>query len=162
MMSYPLNSLQLHSIFATKPILLQYYSPIPLDSYDTFVASCDGLLSIAINNHLAVLYNPSIRKLKKLPSLDIPPHKYGYTTYAFGYNTFIDNYKVDPGFPSMIPNGESGITVSCTVNWFASSNASGSLSCAIVSLDLGKECYQEILEPNYDGMPVSFTLGIRN
>jgi len=96
MTSYPLGSLQLHSIFTSEPTLLEYYSPIPPDSYsyDTLVASCNDLLCIAINNHLAVLYNPSIRKLKKLPSLDIPPHKYGYTTYAFGYDPFIDNYKV--------------------------------------------------------------------
>ncbi|KEH41859.1 putative F-box domain, leucine-rich repeat domain, L domain-containing protein [Medicago truncatula] len=192
MMSYPLDSLQLHSIFTSEPTLLEYYSPIPPDSYKTVVASCDGLLCMSINNRHAVLYNPSIRKLKKLPSLDIPPHIFGYTTFAFGYDPFIDNYKVVSAFshycesdgtwvfkthvnvytlgipswrriqdfPSMTPNGKSGIIVSGTVNWFASSNVPGNLSRAIVSLDLGKECYQEISEPNYDGMPVYFTLGM--
>jgi len=63
-------------------------------------------------------------------------------------------------FPSMSPHGESRIIVSGTINWFASSTMSGDIWRAIVSLDLGKECCQEILEPNYDGTTVSFTLGL--
>ncbi|AES60559.1 putative F-box associated interaction domain-containing protein [Medicago truncatula] len=64
-------------------------------------------------------------------------------------------------FPSIPPNGLSeGIIVSGTVNWFAYSTASGDISCVIVSLDLGKECYQEISEPNYDEKPIYLTLGM--
>lgn len=91
-MSYPFDSLQLDSIFTSNPTQLDY-SPIIPTSNDGLVASCDGLLCFAINQRLAVLYNPCIRKIKKLPFIDLPRVQ-GSTVYAFGYDPFIDNYKV--------------------------------------------------------------------
>ena len=192
-LSYPLDFLQLNSIFTTKAINHEYYSLIHPNYYRTLVTSCDGLLCFAINRQLALLWNPSIRKLKRLPSLEFSPREHGYTTYAFGYDPFIDNYKVvfvscyyfeyegihmkgcktqvniytlgthswrrTKDFPSMIPYDESGIIVSGTVNWLAYSRVPGKLSRAIFSLDLGKECYEEISQPNY-GMPDKLTLGM--
>ncbi|CAI8610447.1 unnamed protein product [Vicia faba] len=49
--------------------------------------------SVIANNSHVVLWNPSIRKLKKLPSLEIP-QDHGTLTYAFGYDPFVNNYKV--------------------------------------------------------------------
>jgi hypothetical protein len=71
-----------------------------------------------------------------------------------------DSWRRISDFPStMVPRGcnESGIIVSGTVNWFVYSVVSP--RHAIVSFDLGKECYQEISEPNH-GMPVYSTLGM--
>lgn len=89
--SYPLDSLQLHSIFTTNPTQLDY-SLINPKYPDRLIASCDGLLCFAINKSLALLWNPTIRKFKELPSLQIP--FYGRNIYSFGYDHFIDNYKV--------------------------------------------------------------------
>jgi len=91
-MSYPLDSLQLDSIFTSNPTQLDY-SPIIPASNDGLIASCDGLLCFTINQRLAILYNPCIRKIKKLPFIDLPRVQ-GSTLYAFGYDPFIDNYKV--------------------------------------------------------------------
>ena len=86
-MSFPFNPLQLDSIFTTFPRQLEYSSISPKYS-NNFIASCDGLLCFAIDQRLSFLWNPSIRKLKKLPHLEIP-RKNGYTRYAFGYDPFI-------------------------------------------------------------------------
>lgn len=61
-----------------------------LDNSSTQLASCDGLLFFVINKRQAVLWNPCIRKV---PSLEIPQED-GLTIYVFGYDPFIDNYKV--------------------------------------------------------------------
>jgi len=143
-MSYPLDSLQLDSIFTSNPTQLDY-SPIIPASNDGLIASCDGLLCFTINQRLAVLYNPCIRKIKKLPFIDLPRVQ-GSTLYAFGYDPFIDNYKVVAvfwygsyhrayktqvevhtlgtdswrrikDFPSNVRLDRHGIFVSGTVNW---------------------------------------------
>ncbi|KAL5067539.1 hypothetical protein RYX36_018426 [Vicia faba] len=89
--SYPLDSLQLHSIFTTNATEL-VRSPLNPHYCDDIIASCDGLICLANNCHV-VLWNPSIRKLKKLPSLEIPQPR-GRVTYAFGCDPFINSYKV--------------------------------------------------------------------
>ncbi|GAU28813.1 hypothetical protein TSUD_21500 [Trifolium subterraneum] len=91
-MSCPFDSLNLHSIFDSKYTHLEH-SPIISTIDDGLVASCDGILCFAIDHRLAILYNPCIKKVKKLPSIDLPQKK-GSTLFAFGYDPFIDNYKV--------------------------------------------------------------------
>ncbi|KAK2454596.1 F-box/kelch-repeat protein [Trifolium repens] len=91
-MSYPFDSLSLHSTFDSKGTQLDY-SPIIPDNRNGLIASCDGLLCFIIDNRFAALYNPSIKKVKKLPCIDLPRKK-GSTLFAFGYDPFIDNYKV--------------------------------------------------------------------
>ncbi|CAJ2638677.1 unnamed protein product [Trifolium pratense] len=92
-MSCPFDYLNLHSIFYYKSTQLDY-SPIISSSDKGLVASCDGILCFAIDERLAVLYNPCIRKEQKLPYIDDLPGEEGLTHYAFGYDPFIDNYKV--------------------------------------------------------------------
>ncbi|XP_039690841.1 F-box/kelch-repeat protein At3g23880 [Medicago truncatula] len=192
-MSYPLDSFQLNSSF-TSDATFSFDHSFLYQLNTTFysrilVGSCDGLPCFAIGEHITVIWNPSTRKLKKLPSSKIPQKKdaignNSFTNYAFGYDPFIDNYKIVSvfcydsqyvgnrmkscktqvqvhtlgtdswrrisDFPStMVPRGrnESGIIVSGTVNWFVYSIVSPRR--AIVSFDLGKECYQEISEPNH-------------
>ncbi|XP_013467787.2 F-box/kelch-repeat protein At3g23880 [Medicago truncatula] len=59
-----------------------------------------------------------------------------------------------------VPRGcESGIIVSGSVNWFAYSSVNDSCSITIVSLDLGKESYQDISQPDY-GDFVRLTMGV--
>ncbi|CAJ2672905.1 unnamed protein product [Trifolium pratense] len=181
-MSCPFDSLNLHSNLHSKSTQLDY-SPILSSKYhDGLVASSDGILCFTVNGR-AVLYNPCIRKLQELPYIDLP-HKKGSTYYAFGfgYDPFIDNYKVVADmyiyetqvrethsytlgtaswkrikdFPSKFSmNGfsksEHGIFIRGAVNWLTSNSYGYSRN--IVSLDLGKESYQEISLPDLPDLP---------
>ncbi|KAK2454717.1 F-box/kelch-repeat protein [Trifolium repens] len=171
-MSYPFDSLNLHSIFDSKSTQLDY--SLIMSIYQRPIASCDGILCFGINQRQVVLYNPCIRKLQKLPCLQRVEGN--STHYTFGYDPFIDNYKVVAvfnsyetqvevhsytlgtdswkrikDFPSMfsfngILNGIlHGIFMRGTVNWLTYSESTN--SDAIVSLHLGKESYQQISLP---------------
>ncbi|CAJ2638486.1 F-box/kelch-repeat protein [Trifolium pratense] len=159
--------------------------PLSLNSISfKVVGSCHGIVCGSIP-HYVLFWNPSIQKLKISPNL----YAYVCNTmYGFGYDRYNDNYKVvaiscyDSGktkvnvhtmgtncwrriqeFPSgVVPVGESGKFVGGTVNWLASENGVelNSSSLCIVSLDLGNESYQKILQPDYgDVNVVSLTLG---
>jgi F-box interacting protein len=176
-MSCPFDSLNLHSNFDSKSTQLDY-SPIISTYRDGLVACCDGILCFAIDERLVVLYNPCIRKLHKLPCIDLPQVEDSTTHYAFGYDPFIDNYKVVAVFNSYetqvevhsynlctdswkrikdFPSGfylnsdgtKHGTFMGDTVNWLTHSESTN--SDAIVSLHLGKETYQEISLPDLRG-----------
>ncbi|KAL2579985.1 hypothetical protein GLYMA_15G101700v4 [Glycine max] len=153
--------------------------------YDFIVGSCDGILCFAVDQRRALLWNPSIGKFKKLPPLDNERRNGSYTIHGFGYDRFADSYKVVAifcyecdgryetqvkvltlgtdswrriqEFPSGLPFDESGKFVSGTVNWLASNDSS---SLIIVSLDLHKESYEEVLQPYYGVAVVNLTLGV--
>ncbi|MCI24604.1 F-box protein, partial [Trifolium medium] len=124
----------------------------------------------------AVLWNPSIRKSKILSSLSLNNTwsndrvKTGsLSAYTFGYDPFIRNYKIVAisvfkdrsevsvctlgtddwrriqDFPYFVPR-RPGIFVSGTVNWLI--NGCVSTSRVIVSLDLKKEMYQKLPQPD--------------
>lgn len=115
--------------------------------------------------------------------MDNPKRDGSYTIYGFGYDHVNDIYKVvavycfesDNGdyktqvkvhtlgtnfwrrihdLPFGVPFDESGKFVSGTVNWLAS-NDSSYTSSIIVSLDLEKETYQELLQPDYGAKAVN-------
>ncbi|XP_058723823.1 F-box/kelch-repeat protein At3g23880-like [Vicia villosa] len=155
---------------------------------EQIVDSCHGILCFALDQHFALLWNPSIRKFTQLPSLDNPKRKESYTIYGFGYDHVNDSYKVvavwcyesDDGsyktqvkvhalgtnawrriqdFPLGVPFEYSGKFVSGTINWLASRDSYS--SWVIVSLDLEKESYQEFLQPDYGGVTVvTISLGV--
>jgi hypothetical protein len=65
-------------------------------SYDS-VSTCDGILCFAINESLALLCNPSIRKFNiLLPLLNNSGSelRYSQTWYTIVYDRFIHNYKI--------------------------------------------------------------------
>jgi F-box interacting protein len=149
------------------------------------LCSCDGILCFAIDPTSAILWNPSIRKLELLPPLENnnPLKRVIYSTYSFGYDRFIDNYKTVVvnfcighnevsintmgtdywrrihDFPLYGPVHRPGVFVSGTVNWLAY-DASSSHSCAIVSLDLEKESYQKLSHPDLENDADMRTLGV--
>ncbi|KAL3506322.1 hypothetical protein ACH5RR_031704 [Cinchona calisaya] len=61
-------------------------------SITTIVGSCNGSVCIGIDNKDVFLWNPYIRKFKKLPDSGF---KYlSHALFGFGYDNFKDDYKV--------------------------------------------------------------------
>ena len=167
------------SIFLTSRVTqTQISHPIPQSSLGVKslgMFSCDGILCFTIDHASAFLWNPSIRKLNILPPLKNPLKKFLRTFFSFGYDHFIDNYKVvaisflidgksneikihtlGTGFwrkihdcPYSFVRHSSGVFVSGTVNWLTY-DASNSSPRAIVSLGLEKESYQKLSLPDLE------------
>ncbi|GAU28820.1 hypothetical protein TSUD_21570 [Trifolium subterraneum] len=178
--SYPFDSVPLHSIVTSNGTQLDYSHIIRCDwrcnRRHGLVASCDGLLCFHVNDNLVSIYNPCIRKVK---NLYVDFHVRPYCEYAFGYDPFIDNYKVIVVFSNNVTydinhhKSEVKVHTLGTDSWrsikgFPPSKVphrrpgifvSGTVNWltyynsnglnAIVSLHLGKETYQEIPLPDY-------------
>ncbi|XP_058202598.1 F-box/kelch-repeat protein At3g23880-like [Rhododendron vialii] len=133
------------------------------------VGCCDGLVCIAAGNEVCI-WNPSTRKSKRLPNARMP---YLFCRYGFGYDESIDDCKV-VGFFSNSGAGCGDVKVklyTSKTDWWRSILDSsdfipwndsgiyvkGALHCApwgrscqvIVSLDLAKEKFGEVLQPDY-------------
>ncbi|AES68586.1 F-box protein interaction domain protein [Medicago truncatula] len=107
-------------------MVTQYTGPFNYYVEDYYiVGSCNGIICIAgYNKPSVILWNPSIRKFKELSIQEFP----------FGG----------------VPVEQSGHFVSGKINWLASKHWLRESPCFIVSLDLGNESYQEILQPEYE------------
>lgn len=82
-----------------------------------------------------------------------------YKTQVKIYTLSTNTWRRIQDFPSGVPFDESAKFVSGTLNWLASTTSSS--SWVIVSLDLGKESYQELLQPDYgEVVVVTLTLGV--
>ncbi|KAK2385760.1 F-box/kelch-repeat protein [Trifolium repens] len=140
-----------------------------------FMHSCDGLLCFITNISYVILWNPSIRAFKILPppSKNLRERRYISSSYSFGYDRFIDDYKIVAisffkdkvevniyilgrnswrriqEFPHCSSIRGPGVFVSGTVNWLTFYDSS-STSCAIVSLDLEEESYQKLSQPDLE------------
>ncbi|GFY85211.1 hypothetical protein Acr_03g0019850 [Actinidia rufa] len=172
-----LKSCSLHSIFH-KPYGYAVDLDYPLKSLRwgvRIVGSCDGLVCISFFKDLTdiiYIWNPSTRESHILPSLGKVINL--GISYGFGYDSSNDDYKVVRGtfvngprevkvyslrtdswrriqdFPSTLINFhsmESGQLVNGSLNWAATNPSIH--SWVIPSLDLGKETYREIPQPNY-------------
>lgn len=154
--------------------------------HDGIVGSCNGLLCFAIKGDCVLLWNPSIRVSKKSPPLGNNWRPGCFTVFGLGYDHVNEDYKVvavfrDPNeffsesnvkVYSMATNSwrkiqdfpygfslyqNSGKFVSGTLNWAANYSS----FWVIVSLDLQKETYREVLPPNYEKEECSIpTLGV--
>jgi F-box interacting protein len=148
-----------------------------------FMHSCDGLLCFITNISYVILWNPSIRAFKILPppSKNLRERRYISSSYSFGYDRFIDDYKIVAisffkdkvevniytlgrnswrriqEFPHCSSIRGPGVFVSGTVNWLTFYDSS-STSCAIVSLDLEEESYQKLSQPDLEKN--HWTLGV--
>ncbi|THF96056.1 F-box/kelch-repeat protein At3g23880-like [Camellia sinensis] len=153
------------------------------------VGSCNGLVCIAIEEDSIFLWNPSTRKSKKLPNSGIRMRYGCFIIYGFGYDESIDDYKVVgifcvfgsggsyenevkvyalrtdswrriQDFPCGIPLDDSGKFANGALHWAASGDTGSSHSWVIVSLDLAKETYGEVVQPNYGDGGFDLTLGV--
>ncbi|GAU16388.1 hypothetical protein TSUD_117370 [Trifolium subterraneum] len=148
------------------------------------LCSCDGILCFAIDHSSAILWNPSIRKFKLLPPLEENSSKrISFCVYSFGYDRFNDEYKIIviafcngqnvvsvntmgtdywrriDDFPFSGPVCGPGVFVSDNVNWLTY-DYSSSTSRVIVSLDLEKESYQKLSQPDLEDNKWTLTLGV--
>jgi F-box interacting protein len=173
-----LSDFQLSSIFSSSvstPSVTQLRYPLlPIKGYSFgAISNYDGMFCFGIDESLALLFNPSIRKFKMLPPLENPDRDYAQTFYTLAYDRFANIYKIIAvSFPDKqekqvhvhtlgthywrriqdIPYNcifcGLGIFVSDTINWLAYDVCSS--LWIIVSLDLKKECYQKLSQPLYD------------
>ncbi|AES97162.1 putative F-box associated interaction domain-containing protein [Medicago truncatula] len=140
------------------------------------MCTCDGILCFTPStskDNFVVLWNPSIRKFKRVPPLGYQCRLFS-NHYSFGYDPFIDNYKLIvvyfsresekneisvhtlgteywrriQDFPFSGHIGGPGIFVKDTVNWLAFENVDNNGLFAIVSLDLETESYEIISIPD--------------
>ncbi|XP_024635361.1 F-box/kelch-repeat protein At3g23880 isoform X2 [Medicago truncatula] len=132
------------------------------------ICSCDGVFCGQLNNDSYFLWNPSITKFKLLPPLE----NHEWTSLSFGYDHFIDNYKVivvsDENEVRVNTLGTDywrkiedihcytkygpGIFVCGTVNWVSWD--------VIISLDLEKESCQELCPPDFGNENNWWNLGV--
>ncbi|XP_057444182.1 F-box/kelch-repeat protein At3g23880-like [Lotus japonicus] len=152
------------------------YPLINQEYFLSIAGSCDGFLYSTIGRSF-IVWNPSIKKLKMLPSLEIPSLG-GISTkinHGFGYDHLSDRYKVVSIFHYICDGGRlrnqvhvhtlgpdswrriEDFPYDLLLNTFGIF-VSGTLnwfalasndSWAIVSFHLGKESYQEISQPDY-------------
>ncbi|RHN66700.1 putative F-box domain-containing protein [Medicago truncatula] len=173
----------IHSVFSNSSVTqTQLTYPISLKSTygaPLAVCSCAGILCLTMRQGSAVLWNPSIRMFKILPTLNYIAHgAHYYPLYSFGYDHFINNYKIIAisffnekyetrvytlgtdswrkiqDFPNLSLYRPSGVFVGGAVNWLVYDG----FRSFIVSLDLEKESYQYISPPVLE-MSL-FTLGV--
>ncbi|GJU70424.1 F-box/kelch-repeat protein-like protein [Tanacetum coccineum] len=153
------------------------------------VGSCNGLLCIAIEEDSLFIWNPSTRRSNTLPYCGFKAKAGSYVLYGFGYDEGSEDYKVVGiscvfksggkydvkvkvfslkggnwkkvgGFPHGIPLDDSGKFCGGAVHWAASESFGSSYSWRIVSFDLGKESYGEVLQPVFDEGDKDLSLGV--
>ncbi|XP_058203836.1 F-box/kelch-repeat protein At3g23880-like [Rhododendron vialii] len=136
--------------------------------------SCDGLVCVHTDKKTIFLWNPSTKKSRKLPSITIPDD--WQPACGFGYDTSTDDYKVVLVFkggsnrdyhrnkvavytlradswrriadcPNSVIVAGKGKFVSGALHWTVRGSSSDEL---IVSLDLAKETYGEVSQPDYN------------
>ncbi|XP_070015838.1 F-box protein CPR1-like [Nicotiana sylvestris] len=100
-----------------------------------------------------VLWNPTIRKSKKLPAFGANSRKgcSYYCKYGFGYDELHDDYKV--------------VVIQCKfanrkLYWALSANVDTFNMCNIISLDLADETWRRLDLPSYEDSSYPLTLGV--
>ncbi|KAI8556174.1 hypothetical protein RHMOL_Rhmol05G0231300 [Rhododendron molle] len=137
-----------------------------------FNGSCNGLVCIMVPGYIMYLWNPATRKSMELPLIKMRNNVFSHTC-GIGYDDSVDDYKVVVILSAHVNTviqkrvevytirtdswrrirdcshslkwTDSGIFVSGALHW-----TSWDSYWIIVSLDLAKETYGEVLQPNYD------------
>ncbi|THG05611.1 F-box/kelch-repeat protein At3g23880-like [Camellia sinensis] len=174
-----LNSCSIDSIlckqFDTVAGLDNYPSKIHHSLYRV-VGSCNGLVCVAIKDDAVFLWNPSTRKSNRLPKIKLLSCY--FVSFGFGYDESIDDYKLVGmfclgsqvsyrtevnvysvrtnswrrigEFPYVITFDDSGKFANGALHWAVKGGDDLSNSWIIVSLDLAKETYKEVMKPDYE------------
>ncbi|XP_076891861.1 F-box protein CPR1-like [Bidens hawaiensis] len=150
------------------------------------IASCNGLLCMAIMDELLFIWNPSTRKSYRLPPTGYRKEFGSYVLYGFGYDESTDDYKVVELSFNNKDKRETLVKIyslksgnwkkidaipHCFTNTFLGNFSNGALHWvttkglgpwAIISLDLAKESFGEVLQPLYDEGDKDLRLGCLN
>jgi F-box interacting protein len=158
------------SLFSTSTVVTLTQLYLPGHHVMDVLCCCDGMISGKLKNGSYYLWNPSIRKFKLLPHLE---NHDSWTSLSFGYDHFVDNYKVVAvsvtkevcvytlgtdywkrieDIPYYGYCGD-GVFVSGTVNWLTRDDV-------ILSLNLEKESYRMVSLPDYENQNVQWTMGV--
>jgi F-box interacting protein len=159
------------SLFSTSTVVTLTQLYLPGHHVMDVLCCCDGMICGKLKNGSYFLWNPSIRKFKLLPPLE---NHDCWTSLSFGYDHFVNNYKVvavsvtkevcvhtlGTDYWKRIEDipyygyCEDGVFVSGTVYWLWLPRD------VIISLDLEKESYQMFSLPDYESENVWWTMGV--
>ncbi|CAI9117829.1 OLC1v1019314C1 [Oldenlandia corymbosa var. corymbosa] len=92
-----MHSCSLHSVIHDKSsVKLHEVEPPKRCFYPALyiLGSCNGIFGILEGYHDTMLWNPTIKHLKKLPNSDTNYRRYKIFSYGFGYDELNDDYKV--------------------------------------------------------------------
>ncbi|KEH19714.1 putative F-box domain-containing protein [Medicago truncatula] len=175
--SYPLKPLLENTLTIDKPVKPVIFSS---RCQIMILGSCNGLLCLHEDSHFR-LWNPSLKlESKRSPTIvcfnhyEVTFRGFGYDIvndrytvlvvvnnrynskeivtiiYTFGENswTTVQNFPYDHEYNS---NNWLGKFVSGTINWIVNKDRNSTNQEVIVSFDLDKKTYGEILLPEYDG-----------
>ncbi|XP_076948186.1 F-box/kelch-repeat protein At3g23880-like [Bidens hawaiensis] len=148
------------------------------------VGCCNGLACIVVHKDVLFIWNPSTRKSYRLPPTGTSRNPFGwYVLYGFGYDESTDDYKVVELSNCYIDQCETFVKIyslksgnwkeidvfshvcsfvdfgkfsNGALHWAASKDLGPRI---IVSLDLEKETYGEVLQPVYDEVHKELALG---
>ncbi|PWA84329.1 F-box associated interaction domain-containing protein [Artemisia annua] len=161
-----------HKFVFSNALVLENPLQLPRPYKFWIIGSCNGLVCLVEDGkHDAVfIYNPATRRSNCLPIESVSSS--GFYCYGFGYDKVSNDYKVvitETGsnmatttrilslnsgewkeggqFPCGYPNDD-GKLLNGAIHWAAGRNNSSG-SWKIVSLDLAKETYGEVLQPKY-------------
>ncbi|XP_016490847.1 F-box/kelch-repeat protein At3g23880-like [Nicotiana tabacum] len=182
---WSLKSLLYESV--TEASTLYYPMKIPKRSF-RIVGSVNGLICLADSSKDLVLWNPSIRKYKKLPNFKTNFWDVSWFVYGFGYDEFRDDYKVvgcfyydyssfdvEVGIYSLksdswksicsLPDGmgfliELGKFVNGKLHWVNNINDYSYEGCNIISIDLVDEKWETVEQPSYEEGDIDLQLGL--
>ncbi|RAL54472.1 hypothetical protein DM860_001600 [Cuscuta australis] len=180
-----LKSVMFHPV--TEAFEVDYPLSSPYNSV-WVVGSCNGLVCIAIEEKDLFIWNPATRKIKNLPDAGVELKAGFYFIYGFGYDELNDDYKVVGIFSIFHSSGScetevmsyslrsdswriigdckggvllnaAGKYVNGKIHWaMCPDGVTGSLE--IVSLDLSKEVFGKVGQPDYGERPSELTLGV--
>ena len=181
--SYPLNSIMGKFTQQDFPYGGKHFKG---GVYHSIVGSCNGIICLALDLTLRsefILWNPTIRKFKRLLYFKTPRDAYDCTLFGFGYDHIIDVYKILAvsfnrcGCGKNIFKTQARVNTVGTDSWrmihgeLPLSNGryelmkfvSGALNWiayrfdgdnSVISFDLVNESCRELLQPNYGGESV--------
>ncbi|MCD7451387.1 hypothetical protein HAX54_011695 [Datura stramonium] len=150
------------------------------------VGSVNGLICLAIEDKQLFLWNPSIRKFKKLPDSRATMKADSFFMYGFGYDEIHDDYRVVVGFRSLgffkveiyslnsdswrsiddFPSGvlsmKSGMLVNGKLHWAntAFQDLPSYNARGIISIDLANGKWGKVEQPCYGEGDFDSTLGV--
>ncbi|KAI8566689.1 hypothetical protein RHMOL_Rhmol02G0061700 [Rhododendron molle] len=159
-------------------------------NWEWIVGSCNGLVCGTVEKRTVFLWNPSTMKSRKLPDVGMLLDKYPaymreiYPVYGFGYDESTDDYKVVLIFQARVDWGDENMVMvyslrtdswriiggyprplhvaglgkfaSGALHWIASSGSRR----FIFSLDLARETYGEVSQPEYVGSRRYLTMDV--